>query len=248
MARKKNRRKGRQSALTGLLLFALFAVAAAVVLGSQVFVLRDVRVIGNNVIPTGDIIRKADLDMGGSIFEVDQQKVKRNFDGEGAVELCEVKIVLPDSVELVVRERARRCVVNYLGVSLVLDGNGVVMEQIANLPDYGIVVVTGVKATSYQVGAKLQSSEAGQVTDLCKVVEALYAQGVNGDISELNVANLDNMYLMMRSGMMVRIGDSEDMDNKLTWMKSVLNELAGEGVTTGIVDVSGGKSAAYSPS
>lgn len=243
---RKNRRRGRQSAITGFLLVALFAVAALVLLGSQVFVLRNVRVTGNHLIGSNEIIRKADLQLGGSIFSVDREAIARNFEREGAVALEEVRVFLPDTVELAVRERTRRAVVSYLGVALVIDEYGYVMEQLNALPDYGVPVVTGVRASAYQVGGKLQSSEPGQITSVLEVIAALQRQGVVALVSELNAADLDNMYLMARGGMMVRIGDSDNMDEKLTWMSSVLRQLSDEGINTGVLDVSGGKSAVYS--
>jgi hypothetical protein len=137
-------------------------------------------------------------------------------------------------------------VVNYLGVALVIDDQGYVMEQLGEMPDYGLTVVTGVRATSYQVGQRLMSDVPLQVESMLKVLSAIQAQPLGGRISELNVADLDNMYMMEKGGMMVKIGDETRLKEKLVWMQSVLDQqLYPEGTNTGILDVSSGSSAVY---
>jgi cell division septal protein FtsQ len=215
-------------------------------LKSQVFVIRNIEVSGVTTVAPNDVIRKAGLSLGGSIFAADGNKVRVNFEREGLIAFDRLERRLPDTILLVVHERARAAVVNYLGVALVIDDQGYVMEQLGEMPAYGLTVVTGVRATSYQVGQRLMSDVPLQVESLLKVLSAVRAQSLDGRISELNVADLDNMYMMEKGGMMVKIGDETRMEEKLVWMRSVLDQqLYPEGTNTGILDVSSGASAVY---
>ena len=45
-------------------------------------------------------------------------------------------------------------------------------------------------------------------------------------ISELNVENPDNMYLIARSGMVVVLGNSENLDNKLVLASAAISDFA----------------------
>lgn len=238
--------RGRQSGFAGLVLFALLALVVGMLLKSQVFVIRNIEVQGVTTVAPNDVIRKAGLSLGGSLFSADGNKVRQNFEREGLIAFDRLERRLPDTILLVVHERARAAVVNYLGVALVIDENGTVMEQLNEMPSYNLTVVTGLRATSYQVGQRLTSDVPLQVDSMLKVLSTISAEGLSGRISELNVADLDNMYMMEKGGMMVKIGDDTNMKEKLVWMQSVLDQqLYPQGTTTGILDVSSGKSAVY---
>lgn len=238
--------KGRQSGLAGLVLFALLALAVGVLLKSQVFIIRNIEVEGVESVSANEVIRKAGLSLGLGIFSVDENEVRKNFEREGLISFDALQRRLPDTVRLIVHERARRAVVNYLGVAVVIDGEGYVIEQLGEMPAYNLTVVTGVRATSYQVGRKLRSDVPLQVESMLKVLAAIDAQGMTGRVSELNVADLDNMYVMEQGGMMVKIGDETMLKEKLLWMQSVLDQqLYPQGTNTGTLDVSSGSSAVY---
>ncbi len=237
---------GRQSGLAGLVLFALLALAVGVLLKSQVFIIRNIEVDHVETLAPNDVIRKAGLSLGGSVFAADETRIRQNFEREGMIAFDRLERRLPDTIRLIVHERTRRAVVNYLGVALVIDDQGVVMEQLGEMPSYNLTVVTGVRATSYQVGQRLTSDIPLQVESLLKVLSELQTQGLSSRISELNGADLDNMYMMEKGGMMVKIGDDTMLKEKLVWMQSVLDQqLYPQGTNTGTLDVSSGTSAVY---
>jgi cell division protein FtsQ len=238
--------RGRQSGLAGLVLFALLALVVGVLINSQVFIVRNIEVNHVETVAPNDVIRKAGLSLGLGIFSVDENRVRAAFEREGLIAFDGLERRLPDTIRLNVHERVRRAVVNYLGVALIIDNEGIVVEQLGEMPDYGLTVVTGVRATSYQVGRRLTSDVPLQVGILLKVLDAIRAQQLEDRISELIVADLDNMYMMEKGGMMVKIGDETNLTDKLLWMRSELNQqLYPQGTTRGTLDVSSGTSAVY---
>lgn len=248
MGTRRNYRRGRgRSGYAGLVLFLLVAVAAGVLLTSTVFVIKDIQVVGNMSVPTPDIVRLSGLEMGTSVFRINADNVKSRFDGVGRVGFEGLNVSYPSTVTIYVRERIGRVLVNYSGLPTVLDEFGYAIEQSREMPSGDLPVVTGLRATGCQVGHQIQSDVVGQVDAMNKVVSRLYQLQYQGLISELNVSDLDNLYLMTRSGMMVKLGDSEQLESKLIWMNSALGELMKDGKTAGIVNVSGGSSAVYQP-
>ncbi|MEG1813435.1 MAG: FtsQ-type POTRA domain-containing protein [Clostridia bacterium] len=228
-----------------MILCLALLLAMGILLGTRVFVVKRVVVRGNNKISSADIVKMAGLEPGTSIFWVDLQDVRAGFERMGAVTLQKVTVTWPDTVELIVQERMPSAVVDYLGTAVLVDEQGVVMERLKSLPDAGLPVVTGVNISAINVGQCVASDVAGQCEAMSTVLKALAQAKLLGDVSELNVADLDNLYLMMRGGLVVILGDKSAMQDKLLWMQSVSAQLALEGKTTGKLDVSSGKSAIY---
>ncbi len=245
MAASRRYRSGRRRAgPSGLLLGLVFVLAAGFVL-SRVFVVKRVAVNGNERVGDQQIVDLSGVMLGRSIFTVDQDAIARAFEREGGIALTDVEVVWPDTVRLSVRERTRAAIVNHLGMSIAVDEAGVVIEVLRALPEGALPVVTGISATGYQPGQPVRSSVPTQVDAMASVLGAARAQGLTELISELNVSDLDNLYLMTRAGMMVKLGDAADMDAKLIWMQSALNSLSAEGVTSGTINVASGKDAIY---
>ncbi|MEA4899396.1 MAG: FtsQ-type POTRA domain-containing protein [Christensenellaceae bacterium] len=246
MAASRRYRSGRRRAgPSGLVLGLVFVLAAGFVV-SRVFVVRRVAVSGNERVGDQQIVELSGILPGRSIFTVDRAAVARAFEREGNVALTDVEVVWPDTVRLSVRERTRAAVVNHLGMSIAVDEAGVVIEVLRSLPEGALPVVTGLSATGYQPGRQVRSSVPTQVDAMASVLGAARSQGLTELISELNVSDLDNLYLMTRAGMMVKLGDAASMDAKLMWMQSALNSLTAEGASSGTINVASGKDAIYS--
>ena len=73
----------------------------------------------------------------------------------------------------------------------------------------------------------------------------LEAKNMTGQISELNVADRYNLYLVSQTGVQIMLGDEENIPDKLVWARAVLEKLTQEGVRRGVLDVSTGKNAVY---
>ncbi len=237
------KRKNRPAALA----LTLAVTAAVLLLGGRVFVVRRIAVQGNQLFTDRAIADQSGIQLGKSIFSIDEQAVFGAFAGNGDIALEGVAVHWPDTVELTVRERQGRAYVSYLGTALLVDQDMVVMRQLSDLPAGQMPVITGIAVSGCAVGQSLASQQAGQVQAAALVTQALWNQGLQGQVSELNVGDLDNLYLITASGMMVELGDESAMADKLTWMQAVLQQLAAEGVTTGSLDVSSGNSAIYDP-
>lgn len=244
-SRRKFRRKQAQAGPAGLVLCLVFVVCAVFLLMSKVFVVKRVAVTGNVQVEDADVVTLSGIRLGESIFQIDRTRVFRAFDREGAYRLANVNVSWPDTVELVVLERVPVAVVESLGTSLVVDAEGVVMKRLSELPGDAMPVVTGLAVSQSLVGQPVVSQVSGQVEAMSSVLGTMASQGLGAMVSELNVRDLDNLYLMTRGGMMVTLGDSSNMENKFLWMQSVLTDLAQQGKTTGTLDVTSGQNSAY---
>lgn len=244
---RKYARRAKQSGRYPIYFLLLLAVIAGTILLSRLFVLRDVVVNGNVKYSDDDITRIARVSFGKSIFSIQPDEIADRFKQIGPIELTEVKRVLPDRLELTVRERELSAVILYLGVSSIIDEHCVIVTQSSDLTSDELLVVTGVQQTTYQVGSRIESAVPGQIHALSEVLKVLSKHAILLELSELNVSNLDNMYLMALSGMRIDIGDSGSMAEKLNFALEVMHKLNEEGTVSGVIDVSSGKSAVYTP-
>lgn len=230
------------------ILLILTAVAiVAVLIGvtlAKLFVVRSVVVEGVEESQQEEIIRAANLEFGESIFSVDEDAVRRSLESTGAYALDAVRVQKPDTVILEVRARTRDAVTLNGGKYLVMDSDGYVIESLSTLPEDGIVYVYGLNATSYRIGGRISAPEE-RLSAMSAVLEAIRAQSAVGLASDLDVEDPSALTLTTRTGLRVELGDSDNMESKILWMKSAVTDLEARGETQGTLDVSSGTKADY---
>lgn len=241
--RKGARRK--KTLIPALLLLAVAALGVYLVLFNMVFLVREVRVVGNESIDQETIIRQAQLPMGQRLSAIDEEEVRAALESSGLLELVSLEVNYPSEVVLNVRERAREAMVAYAGVVLILERDGTVVEQLSSIPDVEAVYVTGLDITSFRLGECVNASK-DRLEVMSAALEGIFENDAQEYVSELNVSDVYNIYIYSRTGMRVQLGDGENMGNKIAWMVASLRDLEARGELTGTLDVSSSAKADYS--
>lgn len=225
----------------------LAAVCVLVILvRGRIYVIREIEVTGNSMKSASEIAGQSGLYLGMNIMNVDRESVERNLSGDSYVKLLDVEVNLPDTVILRVSERSACAAVNCAGVILLISEDGYILERLTSVPETeGIVVVSGMDVSVGPQGRTIESDVAGQKRVMSAVLAAIRTAGMEKWVSELNVADMDNLYLVSDTGIQVLLGDEMQLEDKLVWTRAVMEKLTLDGVMSGVLDVSSGKNAVY---
>ncbi len=240
----------RYKRLSGFVLLIAAIAVLVMLIQSSTLVLKEIKVNGDLLTKNdAEIVSLSGLRLGMNILRVDKKEIEGNFSANNRVELMDVHIQMPDTVVLEVRERTARAAVNCAGVILTIDMDGYILDRMSSIPQSGnIPVINGMDVRVSVQGKTIESGTKGQIEVMRNVLSAIYAADFQQSVSELNVSDLDNLYLISDSGIQILIGDDEMLDAKLAWTQAVLEVLTSEGVMNGVVDVSSGNNAVYSRS
>ena len=242
MRRKSNAMNAAVVTLVALVVIGLIAG----IIWRKVFVVRNIVIEGSVEVSQDEIIRAAQVDMGGHITNVDADELRVNLESGGIYALDDVKTKKPNTVILSIRKRTRDAVVRNGGKYLVLDSDGYVIEADDVMPEDSGVYVYGLDATSYHVGGRITAPEE-RLLSMKEALDSIRSQNAAQYVSDLTVSDPDNMMITTRTGMRVKLGDRENMDDKILWMRMAVSDLEGRGDTRGTLDVSSGTKADYMP-
>ena len=79
------------------------------------------------------------------------------------------------------------------------------------------------------------------------ILTQLHEQNATQLISEINLEAVSDLWMTTVSGFEVRLGNFEDMEDKIRWLRAVEPVLVSEGYTGGVITVSTGENASYLP-
>ena len=236
--------KRKRSASGAMALTAILALVAVslVIAGGRVFVVHSVVVEGNRFISAEEIMQTGGVSIGDSMFTLDTAAVAEKINAHQYLTCNSVWRDFPDRVFINVTEHQPVATANWMGSLVMLGQDGVVMEITGQIDiELAVPVITGASIKSARVGEAVTYGVAGQAEAVEAVLEAIDWQGFTGEISEINVGTLDDLYLVTVDGLIIRLGDSEKLDEKILTARSALVPLrAAYAMRGAVLDVSTG--------
>ena len=94
---RRKRRGGRFLALLAVL------AAASLLITGRIYILKEIVVTGNSQMSAAEIANLSGLQLGTNIFRVDKEYVERNLSRNRRVEVLNVSVELPNTVEISIR-------------------------------------------------------------------------------------------------------------------------------------------------
>lgn len=230
------------------------ALSALVVLAcSQVFVIRDVMVVGNRNLLREEVVTQSGVRIGDNLLGVTSQQLRHSLEQNRYIEYVGHEFDYRGTLTLRISERLGMAVVYDLGYYYVLDAAGMVLECAGSAYPTG---VAGPKVSGFfiepnsriAVGEKLPVHDRGQLETMEFILGELDSTNLLSRTSELNVKNVENVYILTSDGAKIVLGDASSMRTKLLIAREVLSVREEMGDLMGAkIDVSNGYNAHYIP-
>ena len=230
-----------------LVLFLLLVVLAGSGYAcSEAMRVREVVVLGCEEHDPAQVVDLAGIQNEESIFRIKFSQVRQNIDQNPYFDVQSIRYIFPDKLRIQIAERKTSAAVSHMGSVLVVDETGFVLETRQQLGDLRVPVVTGLNITGGdQVGETLTSSQTSQLDAMHAILTQLRAQNVIQLISEINLDAVSDLCMTTVSGFEVRLGNFENMEEKIRWLRAVEPILVSEGYTGGVITVSTGNNASF---
>ncbi len=218
---------------------AVLVLAAALTM-SMLFRLDSVTVTGNGTISAEEVIRLSGIKTGMNTLALDARTVAKGVESNRYLKFVSLKRVNRNSVTINVREREPVAAVRYNGLVLTIDKRGMVLEESLEsevLPE-NLVDVVGLDLRRSERGRTVISNSPERLTFFTGMIIELKAMKLLNRVKELDLTDMDNLYLVTADGFAVYLGTSENVHRKLRALSLTLDELSRRDVAEGTVDVS----------
>lgn len=246
-AQKKRSRRKTEGFFKFLIVLTALTVALVIV-QERFFRLQYVYVIGNEKKTSQQIAAVSGLVKGRNMLGIEEADIAKAMSKDHTIIFKGMQKEYPGVIYLYIEERNVTAAMQWLGVLYLLDDEGMVMEQRTDstLPE-GLPVVTGFKAGNIYVGQKLTLRSATQLEAYQTIIEELQLQLYTDQVSEINLSDPENIYLITREGVTVRLGDGSQMESKIGSVRTAMAYLRQLGSFSGVLDVTQPQSPTFMP-
>ena len=238
----------------------LLLLAVGVILNESLLKIREVKIEGNKLIDKQVVADAAGLSHTVSYFAVNEAKIAKGVESNRYLIYDHIEKQFPNRITLFVKERVPVVTVQEMGANYYLDAEGMVLERAPKdldklsedekkrLPDPDrMVIVTGLKPKDLRVGRMMTAGSTDHASVYRALLEELQLQGFLYQISELNITDPENLYLVTRDGYTAHLGGKSDLRPKIGTVRAVVAALRDMGKTGGMLEASIPEEIIYTP-
>ena len=219
--------KGRKIILFLILFMAILSIGGFFLLNSDVFNVAEIKISGNNELDKDEIIRRAQISQGESIFNIRISQILENISKMPYIKKVEVKRRLPQTIEIQVTEREGKILLKNISMYILIDDEGQILEKKDNIVKK-LPILTGLKVIDIDEGNNIFSEidEEG-IIDLIKVSNQL---NLLEKTDEINAKHINDIEINLNNGIDVAFGTLDNVKYKLELLDEILKDIKSKGI------------------
>jgi len=201
---------------------------------SGFFSLEEIKITGNEHIPTGELENLMGIARGVNLWQIDTTMVARRLSTHPLVATARANRRWPRTLNVQIQARRPAALLVQDGGFLLVDGDGVVLERIPGLGDLKLPLISGLDSPG-DAGPGKEINHPGLKAALA-VTRQIPPDELN-QLQEIIATTPDKLQLIWEGNIRVRFGDSQQVAAKLARLQEALQGLAG-GEAIDYIDVS----------
>lgn len=192
---------------------------------NDAFVLKSVKISGNQVVTRQEILELANVDFSKEIFKIETDKIRGRIMAHPMVKSASVNRFLPAMLRIHIEERNLIAVISGSEMSAV-DENGLVISQFPASAVYDLPIITGFNFKSDSPGER-NSGQSEIITEMFYMVKMLKACNLPlyHEISEIHYQDNYGVVLYFKNLNLPVIFGNDDFHRKVIYFSTIYHHL-----------------------
>ncbi|WP_027624719.1 cell division protein FtsQ/DivIB [Clostridium lundense] len=204
-----------------LLLTLLVSTLTALCLKHPYFNIKKIEIINNKNIPKEEIAKLSGIFKGDNIFYINMDRIKKGILTNPYILDLEVKKKLPDTIIINVKEREATFYGEKNGRFVVIDKNGVVLENRKDIKNMNLVKLQGFDFEKTEVGKPILSKDDRRLQLVCNMSSLIGNKKDNYKIALVDIQDVNDIKLYY-GNFLIKLGNDGDLDKKLNKAFNIL--------------------------
>lgn len=217
------KRKRRKKFRITVLVILLMGLSIYLLRTLKVFSIKEIKISGNSVLKSEDIIADLDEKTGMNIFKVKKSSIKRQISKSPYVKEIEVKRKLPSTILVNVKERVEKISFKEEEKRYITDIDGFLIRYVEKDTPYFTVI--GYLPKDYEIGKTVFHKDSIHGEFINEI-------GKTGLIDKLKLVNFleDGIIMTMVDGIIIEYGDIDDFEYRLNLLNTTIDKADEENI------------------
>ena len=230
-ARKKSYERAKKIAITIIkliIIITLLVLLAIFLFTSPVFNIKEIDVVGNGKISKEEIINLSEIYIDENIYKFSKAKVKENIKKNAYIEDVQVYRMLPDKIEIEVKERKASFMLDLNGKYAYINNQGYILE--ITKENIYLPIITGYSNNQEIIeGNRLEEKDLKSLEKVISIMESANNNQIAELITKIDIADDTNFILTLENEQKkVYLGDASDISTRMYYLKGILQDKKGK--------------------
>ncbi|NCC16279.1 MAG: FtsQ-type POTRA domain-containing protein [Clostridia bacterium] len=206
--------------------FLLLVIMVAGVLFSPLFAVKEIKEEGAEHYTATELAEMISLSHGENLILFGKGRAREILEQDPYIETAKLKIALPHTMVIQVKERKVRGYVPYMGAYLYIDKEGRVLET-QNAYHEALPIVTGLKFDSFLLGEVLPVENKDALQVVLQMSQMMKKYNLLDIVVEIDVTDPQDVYAYVNK-VEIRLGDMKDADQKVCILGEIMKTIPQE--------------------
>lgn len=218
-----SKKKKRLKFLKWTSLFVLLTGAVALFLLSDIFNIKEIKVINNNKITAQEIKDLSTLKENENMFKFLELSVVQKIKQNPYIESANIHRKLNGIVEIQVTERVASYMLLAENQYVYINNQGYILEISETKLD--IPTITGYSTENLEPGNRLEQDDLEKLNTVIQILKTANEKELGSKITNINIEDINDYLITMETeNKLVHFGDSSNINDKFIMLKAVLKD------------------------
>ena len=145
------------------------------------------------------------------------------------------------------KERQEAACFAFANTYVIVDPDGLILGHVERSVGTELPEVTGMEVTEFVLGAEIRTTDTYKQDVLREVLNALCAQNLQNTVQNIDISNVNQIWLQLRDQTRVCLGQGSQLQEKFQWLEQILPKIREDGYTGGTIDLTSVLAPVYVP-
>ena len=201
------------------------------------FNIKNINVNGLVKLKAENVIRISGVKNDQNIITMKQSKVRESLMKNPYIKDAYIEKNFPSGMDINIIERMEFFCVPYMGAYIIIDEEGMALRVENDINNLDRPILTGIDLDGFKIGKKISIKNEDILQRLLNLLNACIGSDILENISEINIDEKSQIRLRTYRGIVVLIGEGENLEYKIPFLKEILTDLYKKNINYGIIDM-----------
>ena len=199
---------------------------------SPIFNITNIEVINNNRVASDTVISLSGISTNENIFRFIATKASNQIKQNAYIEEVNIKRVLPNKVQIEVKEREPKFSIPVLGEFAYMSTQGYILEITQNELNLPIIYGLHTAEENITVGSRVIEEDLTSLEIILRIMNAMGDSDLSEKVTSIDISNKNDYSIYMQEERKtIHLGDASNLSNKMLYVMAILEkekDVAGE--------------------
>lgn len=225
---KNKQNKLRKLVIKIFMILLLLIILAIILASSEIFNVKEISVTGTDKLTQNEIISFSNIKIDDNIFKINFGKTKNLIEENPYVEEVFIKRKFPNKIEIEIKERNVKYMLQLAESYIYIDGQGYILEISKDKKEVPILLGIFTDLSNIESGDRLAKEDLIKLNTVNKIVGTCKNYEIFSLLTKIDITDESNFVLIFETeGKIAYIGDASNLNTRILWTKTILEQNIG---------------------